>query len=92
MEAQELRQLSVEELKGRVNQFKEDLVRARFKVQSAEERDTSLFKKIKRDVARAQTVLSEKLRGVEVVSKTPVEDKPIKKAKTKKASKGSEAV
>lgn len=46
MEAQELRQLSVEELKGRVNQFKEDLVRARFKVQSAEERDTSLFKRL----------------------------------------------
>jgi large subunit ribosomal protein L29 len=92
MEAQELRQLSVEELKGRVNQFKEDLVRARFKVQSAEERDTSLFKKIRRDAARAQTVLSEKLRGVEVVSKKPVEDKPVKKAKTKKASKGSEAV
>jgi len=89
MEAVELRQLSVEELKGRINQFKEDLVRARFKVQSAEERDTSIFKKIKRDVAKAQTVLSEKLRGVEVVSKKVVSDKPVKKARTAKASKGS---
>lgn len=92
MEAQELRQLSVEELKGRVSQFKEELVRSRFKVQSSEQRDTSLFKKIKRDVARAQTVLSEKRRGVEVVSKKPIEDKPVRKAKTKKASKGSEVV
>ncbi len=93
MEAVELRQLSVEELKGRVKQFKEDLVRARFKVQSAEERDTSVFKKIRRDVAKAQTVLSEKLRGVEVVSKKALPaDKPVKKARATKASKGNKEV
>ncbi|NBW99918.1 50S ribosomal protein L29 [bacterium] len=90
MNAQEFRQLSVEELKGRLKQFKEELVRSRFKVQSSEARDTSVFKKIKRDVARAQTVLTEKLMGIEVVSKkSVVADKP---KKAKKASKGSKEV
>jgi len=86
MEAQELRQLSVDELKGRVKQFKEDLVRARFKVQTAEARDTSVFKKTRGDLARAQTVLTEKLKGIVVATKA-VEDKPV--AKTKKATKGT---
>jgi len=60
MDAKELRQLSVEELKSKIKSLKEDGVRARFKVQSSEERDTSVFKKIRKDVARAQTVLTEK--------------------------------
>lgn len=66
MDAKELRQLSVEELKGKIKTLKEDGVRVRFKVQSSEERDTSVFKKIRKDVARAQTVLTEKLRGQDV--------------------------
>lgn len=86
MEANELRQLSVEELKGRVKQFKEELVRSRFKVQTAETRDTSVSKKTKADIARVLTVLSEKARGVEVPVKK-VEDKPVKKAA--KSAKGS---
>jgi large subunit ribosomal protein L29 len=86
MEAQELRQLSVDELKGRVKQFKEDLVRARFKVQTAEARDTSIFKKTRADLARTLTVLTEKAKGIVVATKS-VEDKPV--AKAKKVTKGS---
>lgn len=91
MEAKELRSFSAEELKGRVKQWQEDLFRARFKGQSAEARDTSVFKKIKRDIARAQTVLSEKLRGIELPAAKPVEAKAEKVTKAKKTTKGSKA-
>ena len=87
MEANELRQLSVEELKGRVKQFKEELVRSRFKVQTAESRDTSIARKTKTNIARVLTVLAEKARGVEIPVKK-VEDKPVKNpAKSAKGSK-----
>jgi|688.fasta_scaffold61877_10 large subunit ribosomal protein L29 len=98
MEAKELRSFSAEELKGRVKQWQEDLFRARFKGQSAEARDTSVFKKLKRDIARAQTVLTEKLRGIELPAAKPVEAKAPKAVvedkkvtKTKKTTKGSKA-
>jgi len=98
MEVQELRTLSVEELKGRVKQWKDDLFRARFKVFSNELKDTSVFKKLKKDVARAQTVLTEKAAGIVVETSTtnpaikkaaPVEDKSVmpKEKKAPKADK-----
>lgn len=99
MEVQELRTLSVEELKGRVKQWKDDLFRARFKSFSSETKDTSVFKKLKRDVARANTVLTEKAKGivVETTATKPVkkaasvEDKPVtpKEKKTAKAPKAA---
>lgn len=85
MELQELRALSVEDLKGRVKQWKDDLFRARFKAFSNEIKDTSVFKKLKKDVARAYTVLTEKASGNVVVTTSvkkaikkaaPIEDKP----------------
>ncbi|NBX92219.1 MAG: 50S ribosomal protein L29 [Proteobacteria bacterium] len=98
MDAQELRQLSAEELKGRIKQGQEDLFRARFKGQSSEARDTSIFKKIRRDVARAQTVLTQKLKGIEVPAAKAVEAKTAKavvedkrSTAAKKTKKGSKA-
>lgn len=60
METKELRQFSPEELKVRVKQWREELFRIRFKGQSQELKDISVFKKMKRDIARALTVLVEK--------------------------------
>lgn len=91
MEVQELRTLSVEELSGRAKQWKDDLFRARFKAFSSETKDTSVFKKLKKDIARAYTVLTEKKHGVVVEAKATkpaakqaaaVEDKPVKEKKT----------
>lgn len=62
MEAKELRQFTVEELKSRIGQWRDELFRSRFKAQSSEVRDTSVFKKLRRDVARAKTLLNEKSR------------------------------
>ncbi len=60
MEAKELRQLSVEELKGKIRQGKEEIFRAQFKQQSTESKDTTIVPKLKKDVARALTILNEK--------------------------------
>lgn len=87
METSELRSLSPEELTGRVRQWRDELFRSRFKAQGNEARDTSVMKKLRHNIARALTVLSEKNRGVVVQSKpvaarveTPeTEAKPAKK-------------
>lgn len=96
MEAKELRTLGVEELRARCRQWGEELFRARFQAKTAEAKDTSIFKKLRKDIARAQTVLTEKLKSGEVstgtvlASKAEVDapaDKPVsKKATAKKSS------
>ena len=99
MEAQELRNFSVDELKGRVKQWQDELFRAKFKAQSSETKDTSIFQKLKKDIARGKTVLTEKLHGVEVKKTAPVaakvsapvsEDKPVARA-SKTAEKAPKA-
>jgi large subunit ribosomal protein L29 len=69
MKASELRTFSTEELKGRVRQWREELFRARFKSQSSETKDTSVLVKLRKDIARGNTVLTEKLKasGQEVI-------------------------
>lgn len=58
MEASDLRQLKSTELSGRIRQWKEELFRLKFKSSSSEARDTSVFKKLRKDIARAYTVLN----------------------------------
>lgn len=67
MDTKELRGFSKEELTSRVKQWQEQIFRARFSAQTAEKRDTSVAKKLRRDVARALTLIREKdLAGQEV--------------------------
>lgn len=75
MEATELRTFSVDELRVRVRQWKEELFRNRFKTETQEARDTSVVKKLRRDIARGLTILNEKLAGVEVKTSAP-QDRP----------------
>ena len=63
MKVHDLRQLSVEELKGKVREWADEKFRSRFKAQTAEAKDTSVLRKLRRDIARAKTILSEKLRA-----------------------------
>jgi large subunit ribosomal protein L29 len=79
MEASELRNFSVEELKGRIRQWREELFHSKFKSQSAETKDTSVLRKLRKDIARGLTVLNEKAAGVEVAAK------PAKAVTAKKA-------
>lgn len=91
MEAKELRTLGVDELRARCRQWGEELFRARFQAKTAEAKDTSIFKKLRRDIARAQTVLTEKLKAGQpgaikaVAPKSEVET-PTDKPATKKAA------
>jgi large subunit ribosomal protein L29 len=90
MEAQELRQMTLDELKTRVQGWRDELFRAKFKTQSSEARDTSVLRKLRRDIARALTILSQKTAGTAAPSPAvmPVaEDKPPVKASAKPASK-----
>jgi large subunit ribosomal protein L29 len=86
MDAKELRTLGVDELRARCRQWGEELFRARFQAQSGEAKDTSVFKKLKKDIARAQTVITEKTKGLvsrgvaePQVDAKVLEDKPVKK-------------
>lgn len=83
MDAKELRQLGADELKGRVKQLKDDFFRSKFKRSTSENKNTAVFKNLRRDIARTLTVLNEKARGVEFKAAAPqvVADKPVTKAK-----------
>ena len=59
MDASEIRQFSVEELTGRIRQWREELFRSRFKTQTNEARNTSVIPKLKRTIARGLTILGQ---------------------------------
>lgn len=89
MEVKELKTFSVEELNGRIRQWKEDLFRAQFKAQTNETKDTSIMGKLRKDIARAYTVLNSGQAGSATAVAKPVEDKvpsdkPAKKPAAKK--------
>jgi len=85
MDATELKNFSVDELNGRVLQWREELFRSKFKTQSAEKKDTSVLRKLRRDIARGLTILNQKLAAGEVGTKAPA--KEPKEAKVAKAPK-----
>lgn len=69
MEAQELRDLGIPELGTRISQWKEELFRAKLKKFGGEVKDTTTARKLRRDIARAMTILREK-----TVAGAPAED------------------
>ena len=91
MEASEIRQFSVDELKGRIRQWRDELFRNKFKTQTSETRDTSVIRKLRRDIARGETILRQKSEGGSVDTNAPlakpamVEDKPVTKKAASKA-------
>lgn len=60
MNAEELRQFSEKELLARVDQWRDELFRTRLKGYTSETKDNSAKGKLRRDIARAMTVLREK--------------------------------
>lgn len=60
MKPSELRQLNTEELHGKIRVWREDIVKNRFQSQNAEKRDTNVRKKLRREIARALTILNER--------------------------------
>lgn len=61
MSMNDLRELSITELKNKIVDLKKELMDSRFALATSQLEDTSVFKKIKKEIAQANTVLTEKL-------------------------------
>ena len=60
MNINELRELTPEELEIRIGDLKKDLMDSRFLLATSQIEDTSVFHKIRKQIAQAMTVLNEK--------------------------------
>jgi large subunit ribosomal protein L29 len=61
MKAKEIRVLSLEELHTRISDTRSELMNLRFQVVTGQLTDTSRLKAVRRDIARLETVLNERL-------------------------------
>ena len=61
MSVNDLRELSAQELENKIVDLKKELMDTRFALATSQIEDTSVFKKIKKEIAQANTVLTEKL-------------------------------
>lgn len=65
MDAKELRELSVGELKEKHKQFKEELFNLRFQNAIGQLNNSGRIKEVKKTIARVLTVITEKEMGIE---------------------------
>jgi large subunit ribosomal protein L29 len=63
MKAHEMRSLAQEELATRVTTWEEEYFKARCNRTVGQLQDTSQLRKLRRDIARGRTILSEKVRN-----------------------------
>lgn len=66
MKAEELRELSREELIARLDESREELFNLRFQLTTRQLKNTARVRMVKRDIARTMTVLRERELGGEV--------------------------
>ncbi len=64
MDAKSLRELSIEELKNKHNEFKEELFNLRFQNAVGQLKNTSRIKEVKKTIARVLTIVHEKEQGL----------------------------
>ena len=62
MSINDLRELSISELETKVYELKKELMESRFSLATSQIEDTSIFKKIKKQIAQANIVLNQKKR------------------------------
>ena len=60
MSIENLRELSIMELENKILDLKKELMESRFSLATSQIEDTSIFKKIKKEIAQASTILNEK--------------------------------
>ena len=65
MKSKEIRALNPEEVKSKLTDAREELMKLRFQQVTGQLTDTSRLRVIRRDIARMETVLSEKTAEVE---------------------------
>ena len=61
MSVNDLRELSISELQNKIIDLKKELMDSRFSLATSQLEDTFVFKKIKKEIAQANTVLTEKI-------------------------------
>ena len=61
MSVNDLRELSIGELQNKIIDLKKELMDSRFSLATSQLEDTSVFKKIKKEIAQANTVLTAKI-------------------------------
>lgn len=64
MKSTELRKLTVDELKRKLNDFKQDLFTLRFQAVVGQLTNTIKIRQVRRDISRVNTVMTEKMRGI----------------------------
>ncbi|PWH15348.1 MAG: 50S ribosomal protein L29 [Anaerolineae bacterium] len=65
MKAKELRALSANEIKGKLADTREELMKLRFQQVTGQLTDTSRLRALRRDIARMETVLAEMQKATE---------------------------
>lgn len=65
MKSREIRALNPEEVKSKLTDAREELMKLRFQQVTGQLTDTSRLRTIRRDIARMQTILSEQTAEVE---------------------------
>ena len=61
MSINDLRELSIVELENKILDLKKELMDSRFALATSQIEDTSIFKKIKKEIAQANTILNQKI-------------------------------
>lgn len=69
MKPQEIRKLSIDELKAKLSDTREELMKLRFQQVTGQLTDTSRLRILRRDIARMETILNETLRAADEVEK-----------------------
>ena len=73
MKTQELRAMAMADLEAKVGALQEDLFQTRFRHQTAQLADSTAISKTRRILARAKTILNERIAGEAAASSTPAE-------------------
>jgi large subunit ribosomal protein L29 len=71
MRAEEIRELTVDDIKTRVGELEEERFRLRFRSATETLENPLRLRTIRRDIARLKTVLTEKQKGAAETSPTP---------------------
>tara|TARA_Y100001935_G_scaffold138092_1_gene114239 strand:+ start:335 stop:550 length:216 start_codon:yes stop_codon:yes gene_type:complete len=65
MSINDLRELSIVELENKILDLKKELMDSRFALATSQIENTSIFKKIKKEIAQANTILNQKIKDMD---------------------------
>jgi len=82
LEAKDLRENDPEELKRTLRKLEEDLFKHKLKKTTSQLENTMQIRSTRRDIARVQTVLAERLRGGQPAAATQTAAKQIESKET----------